>query len=90
MAIKKVGIDNDLDDIMKEIEFMKGCRSPYIVRYFGSYFKENELWVSNMLLCLCHNVIVSCDCFFSFHLFSFILSTFEYGIHLFMFFSIVL
>ena len=45
MAVKKVGIDNDLDDIMKEIEFMKGCRSPYIVRYFGSYFKDNELWV---------------------------------------------
>eukprot|EP00026_Physarum_polycephalum_P005843 Phypoly_transcript_05882.p1 GENE.Phypoly_transcript_05882~~Phypoly_transcript_05882.p1 ORF type:complete len:470 (+),score=85.35 Phypoly_transcript_05882:171-1580(+) len=45
VAIKKVGIDNDLDDIMKEIEFMKGCRSPYIVRYFGSYFKENELWI---------------------------------------------
>lgn len=45
VAIKKVGIDNDLDDIMKEIEFMKGCRSPYIVRYFGSYFKDNELWI---------------------------------------------
>jgi serine/threonine protein kinase len=46
VAVKKVGIDNDLDDIMREIEFMKGCRSPYIVRYFGSYFKDNELWVS--------------------------------------------
>jgi serine/threonine protein kinase len=45
VAIKKVGIDNDLDDITKEIDFMKGCRSPYIVRYFGSYFKENELWI---------------------------------------------
>jgi len=40
-----VGIDNDLEDIMKEIDFMKGCRSPYIVRYFGSYFKDNELWI---------------------------------------------
>jgi len=45
VAIKKVGIDNDLDDITKEIEFMKGCRSPYIVRYFGSYFKSDELWI---------------------------------------------
>lgn len=45
VAIKKVGIDNDLEDIMKEIDFMKGCRSPYIVRYFGSYFKDNELWI---------------------------------------------
>lgn len=45
VAIKKVEIDNDLDDIMKEIDFMKGCRSPFIVRYYGSYFKDNELWV---------------------------------------------
>jgi len=44
-AIKRVGIDNDLEDIMKEIDFMKGCRSPYIVRYFGSYFKDSELWI---------------------------------------------
>jgi len=40
-----VGIDNDLEDIMKEIDFMKGCRSPYIVRYFGSYCKDSELWI---------------------------------------------
>jgi serine/threonine protein kinase len=45
VAIKRVGIDNDLEDIMKEIDFMKGCRSPFIVRYFGSYFKDNELWI---------------------------------------------
>lgn len=45
VAIKKVEIDNDLDDIMKEIDFMKGCRSPFIVRYYGSYFKDNELWI---------------------------------------------
>jgi len=45
VAIKRVGIDNDLEDIMKEIDFMKGCRSPYIVIYFGSYFKDNELWI---------------------------------------------
>jgi len=45
IAIKKVGIDNDLEDIMKEIEFMKGCKSDYIVRYYGSYFKDNELWI---------------------------------------------
>eukprot|EP01113_Clastostelium_recurvatum_P010860 TRINITY_DN1545_c0_g1_i2.p1 TRINITY_DN1545_c0_g1~~TRINITY_DN1545_c0_g1_i2.p1 ORF type:complete len:359 (+),score=78.29 TRINITY_DN1545_c0_g1_i2:74-1150(+) len=45
VAIKKVPIDNDLEDIMKEIDFMKSCRSPYVVRYHGSYFKDNELWI---------------------------------------------
>jgi serine/threonine protein kinase len=45
VAVKRVGIDNDLDDIVKEIEFMKGCKSPYIVKYYGSYFKDSELWI---------------------------------------------
>jgi len=44
-AIKRVPIENDLDDIIKEIKIMKQCRSPYIVSYFGSYFKDNELWI---------------------------------------------
>jgi len=45
VAVKRVSIDNDLEDIVKEIEFMKGCSSPYIVRYYGSYFKDSELWI---------------------------------------------
>jgi serine/threonine protein kinase len=40
-----VGIDNDLEDIIKEIDFMKGCNSQYIVKSYGSYFKDNELWI---------------------------------------------
>lgn len=54
VAIKRVGIDNDLEDIMKEIDFMKGCRSPYIVRYYGSYFKDSELWVCAITNSLLH------------------------------------
>lgn len=45
VAIKRVSIDNDLEDIIKEITFMKGCKSPYIVKYHGSYVKDGELWV---------------------------------------------
>lgn len=44
-AIKRVGIDNDLNELMIEINFMKSCISPYIVRYYGSYVKDNELWI---------------------------------------------
>ena len=44
-AIKRVGIDNDLNELMVEINFMKSCISPYIVRYYGSYVKDNELWI---------------------------------------------
>eukprot|EP01097_Dermamoeba_algensis_P007595 TRINITY_DN4834_c0_g1_i1.p1 TRINITY_DN4834_c0_g1~~TRINITY_DN4834_c0_g1_i1.p1 ORF type:complete len:429 (-),score=53.48 TRINITY_DN4834_c0_g1_i1:425-1711(-) len=45
LAIKKVPIDNDLEDLNKEINFMKTMSSPYIVNYFGSYYKDNELWI---------------------------------------------
>lgn len=39
-------MENDLDEILNEIKIMKQCRSPYIISYYGSYFKETELWVS--------------------------------------------
>ena len=49
MAIKKLIIveDQDFDEILKEIEIMKECESPYIVTYYGSFWKreENEMWV---------------------------------------------
>jgi len=44
-AIKKVPVENDLDEILNEIKIMKGCRSPYIISYYGSYYKDNELWI---------------------------------------------
>lgn len=44
-AIKKVPVENDLDEILNEIKIMKQCKSPYIISYYGSYFKENELWI---------------------------------------------
>ncbi|KAN0041267.1 hypothetical protein ACTFIV_003804 [Dictyostelium citrinum] len=45
VAIKKVSIDNDLEDMEKEISFMKQCKSPYIVTYYASFRKENEVWI---------------------------------------------
>ena len=44
-AIKRVGIDNDLDDLQVEIAFMRSCSSEYIVRYFRSYVLGAELWI---------------------------------------------
>jgi serine/threonine protein kinase len=52
VAIKKLVIieDEDFEEILKEIEIMKECSSPYVVTYYGSYWKreENEMWVSVM------------------------------------------
>lgn len=45
LAIKQVPVDTDLQEIIKEISIMQQCDSPYIVKYFGSYFKNTDLWI---------------------------------------------
>ncbi|CAL4066858.1 unnamed protein product, partial [Meganyctiphanes norvegica] len=45
LAIKQVPIDTDLQEIIKEISIMQQCDSPYVVKYYGSYFKDSDLWV---------------------------------------------
>lgn len=47
LAIKQVPVDTDLQEIIKEISIMQQCDSPYIVKYYGSYFKNTDLWVSS-------------------------------------------
>ena len=44
-AIKKVPVENDLEEIVNEIKIMKQCHSAYIITYFGSYILESELWI---------------------------------------------
>ena len=46
LAIKQVPVLQDLQEIIKEISVMQQCDSPYIVKYYGSYFKDKDLWVS--------------------------------------------
>ena len=48
VAIKIVSLDESdqgLDSIRKEISVLKECNHPNIVRYYGSYFKDDYLWV---------------------------------------------
>lgn len=45
VAVKRVPVDEDLGELIEEINVMKECRSPYVVQYFGSYYKEPELWI---------------------------------------------
>ncbi len=44
LAIKKVPVDTDLQEIIKEITMMQQCSSRFIVKYYGSYFKNSDLW----------------------------------------------
>ena len=48
LAIKQVPVDTDLQEIIKEISIMQQCDSLYVVKYYGSYFKNTDLWV-----CVC-------------------------------------
>ncbi|KAK7603091.1 hypothetical protein V9T40_003090 [Parthenolecanium corni] len=45
LAIKQVPVDTDLQEIIKEISIMQQCNSPYVVKYYGSYFKNTNLWI---------------------------------------------
>ena len=46
VAIKLVPLESDLHEIIKEISIMQQCDSPYVVRFYGSYFQQCDLWVS--------------------------------------------
>eukprot|EP01104_Vermistella_antarctica_P013619 TRINITY_DN4153_c0_g1_i1.p1 TRINITY_DN4153_c0_g1~~TRINITY_DN4153_c0_g1_i1.p1 ORF type:complete len:448 (-),score=126.98 TRINITY_DN4153_c0_g1_i1:8-1351(-) len=46
IAIKQVPIEDDLEDLLKEIDVMKACSSPFIVQYLTSYMKGQELWIA--------------------------------------------
>ena len=52
LAIKQVPVDTDLQEIIKEISIMQQCDSPYVVKYYGSYFKNTDLWVDYFILFL--------------------------------------
>ena len=45
-------VDTDFQEIVKEISIMQQCDSPYVVKYYGSYFKHTDLWVSAEIICL--------------------------------------
>ncbi|XP_046992295.1 serine/threonine-protein kinase 3 isoform X1 [Schistocerca americana] len=45
LAIKQVPVDTDLQEIIKEISIMQQCDSPWVVKYYGSYFKNTDLWI---------------------------------------------
>ncbi|KAG4101129.1 serine/threonine kinase 3 [Neocallimastix lanati (nom. inval.)] len=46
VSIKVVPIEDDYNDIIKEINFMKSIICPQVVRFYGSFVKEDsELWI---------------------------------------------
>lgn len=48
VALKIMEIENDVDanSVAEEIKLIKSCDSNHVVKYYGSYFKYDKLWVS--------------------------------------------
>jgi serine/threonine kinase 3 len=44
-AIKKIPVENDLEDTIREINIMTGFASDYLVRFYASYLTNDSLWV---------------------------------------------
>jgi len=40
-----VSIGTEIENIKREISILKGCHNENIVHYYGSYFKDNSLWL---------------------------------------------
>ena len=61
VAIKMIPIQGSMQEFMQEISILKSCRSEYIVRYYGSYVKQNTLWVVSSLFAFivldCHGIL---------------------------------
>jgi len=45
VAIKQVPLKDDIQVVMKEIEYMKNCKSEYIVQFYGYYIHDGKLWI---------------------------------------------
>jgi serine/threonine protein kinase len=48
VAIKKVQVADELHEIIKEIAIMQQCESPFVVRYYGSYFANQRYDLSHV------------------------------------------
>ena len=44
-AVKIISVEQDAGEVSREIETLKQCDAPNIVKYFGSVSKDGELWI---------------------------------------------
>ena len=47
VAVKIISLADEqaLDDVRREISILKECDNSHIVKYYGSYFEDDNLWV---------------------------------------------
>ena len=59
VAIKRVILE-DNDEIQKEIEILKDCSSPHIIKYYGHFQKDSDIFVSMRKV---RRVTITLDCY---------------------------
>jgi serine/threonine protein kinase len=54
VAMKIIALDDEetLEDVRKEIQILAACDHENIVKYYGSYFKDENLWYVLFVLSL--------------------------------------
>lgn len=45
VAVKEIPLDDDISELLKEIDILQDCDDDFVVRYFGSYQNEQNLWI---------------------------------------------
>lgn len=45
LAIKTIELKGSFENYINKIRVLKGVNSPYIIRYYGCFKKENHLWI---------------------------------------------
>ena len=71
VAIKIIPIcdednEDELTKIVREIDHLKKCDSPYVTAYYGSYFRNKRLWVRALALLFSRSFQCASFSFFGF------------------------
>ncbi|KAF0774849.1 hypothetical protein AaE_001452, partial [Aphanomyces astaci] len=46
IALKPGQYGEDVDNVRREIEFLRECDHPNVVAFYGAYYKEGALWIA--------------------------------------------
>lgn len=60
VAIKIIPVESNMSSLMDEIGILKECKSDFIVSYYGSYYKGNDIWVCFSVLCYSQIIMEFC------------------------------
>lgn len=60
VAIKIIALDDTetIKDVRREIEILSECDDPHVVKYFGSYYRDETLWVCTLIIM---HIIETCN-----------------------------